>query len=186
MQPDRLLGHGLALADVLAAARASTGIVGAGFIDTPNQRIALETQGQAIDPGVLGQVEVAQRTGVTVRLADVARVVEAGAPRFGEALIQGRPGVLVTMLSQYGSNTLEVTQAVERALDDMGPVFEQEGVTLYPRLHRPATFIETALRNLRWSLLLGGVLVALVLFAFLGTRTALISLTAIPPRCSRR
>jgi CzcA family heavy metal efflux pump len=181
VQPDRLLGHGLALADVLAAARASTGIVGAGFIDTPNQRIALETQGQAIDPAVLGQVEVTQRTGLTVRLADVARVVEAGAPRFGEALIQGRPGVLVTMLSQYGSNTLEVTQAVERALDDMGPVFEQEGVTLYPRLHRPATFIETALRNLRWSLLLGGVLVALVLFAFLGhTRTALISLTAIP------
>jgi len=181
VQPDRLLAHGLALADVLAAARASTGIVGAGFIDTPNQRIALETQGQAIDPGVLGQVEVVQRSGMSVRLADVARVVEAGAPRFGEALIQGRPGVLLTMLSQYGSNTLEVTQAVERALDDMGPVFEREGVTLYPRLHRPATFIETALRNLRWSLLLGGVLVGLVLFAFLGhTRTALISLTAIP------
>src|SRR4029077_3374645 len=91
VQPDRLLAHGLALADVLAAARASTGIVGAGFIDTPNQRIALETQGQAIDPGVLGQVEVVQRSGMSVRLADVARVVEAGAPRFGEALIQGRP-----------------------------------------------------------------------------------------------
>ena len=53
VQPDRLLGHGLALTDVLAAARASTGIVGAGFIDTPNQRIVLETQGQAIDPCLL-------------------------------------------------------------------------------------------------------------------------------------
>jgi CzcA family heavy metal efflux pump len=181
VQPDRLLGHGLALTDVLAAARASTGIVGAGFIDTPNQRIVLETQGQAIDPGVLGEVEVTRRTGLSVRLADVARVVEAGAPRFGDALIQGRPGVLLTMLSQYGSNTLEVTQAIERALDDMRPVLEQQGVTLYPRLHRPATFIETALGNLRWSLLLGGVLVALVLFAFLGqTRAVLISITAIP------
>jgi CzcA family heavy metal efflux pump len=181
VQPDRLLGHGLALTDVLAAARASTGIVGAGFIDTPNQRIVLETQGQAIDPGVLAQVEVARRDGLSVRLADVARVVEAGAPRFGEALIQGRPGVLLTMLSQYGANTMEVTQAVEQALDGMRPVLEQRGVTLYPRLHRPATFIETALSNLRVSLLLGGVLVALVLFAFLGhTRTALISLVAIP------
>jgi CzcA family heavy metal efflux pump len=108
-------------------------------------------------------------------------VVEAGAPRFGGALIQGRPGVLLTMLSQYGANTLEVTRAVERALDDMRPVLEQQAVTLYPRLHRPATFIETALGNLRMSLLLGGVLVALVLFAFLGhIRTALISLMAIP------
>src|SRR5262249_30558488 len=85
------------------------------------------------------------------------------------------------MLSQYGANTLEVTRAVERALDDMRPMLEQQAVTLYPRLHRPATFIETALGNLRVSLLLGGVLVALVLFAFLGhIRTALISLMAIP------
>jgi CzcA family heavy metal efflux pump len=181
VQPDRLLGHGLTLTDVLVAARASTGIVGAGFIDTPNQRIVLETQGQAIDPDVLAQVEVARHDGVSVHLADVARVVEAGAPRFGGALIQGRPGVLLTMLSQYGANTLEVTRAVERALDDMRPMLEQQAVTLYPRLHRPATFIETALGNLRVSLLLGGVLVALVLFAFLGhISTALISLMAIP------
>ena len=181
VQPDRLLAHGLALGDVLAAARASTGIVGAGFIDTENQRVVLETEGQAIDPGVLGQVAVAQRGAMTVRLSDLAHVVEAGAPRFGDALVQGRPGVLLTMLGQYGSNTREVTLAVERALEEMRPVLEHEGITLYPRLHRPATFIEIALENLRASLLLGAVLVAAVLFAFLGhTRTALISLTAIP------
>jgi CzcA family heavy metal efflux pump len=181
IKPDALLAHGLALADVLVAARAATSIVGAGFVDTPNQRIVLETQGQTVDPDTLAQVVVARRDGISVRLADVARVVEAGAPRFGDALIQGQPGVLLTMLSQYGANTLEVTQAVERALDDMRPVFEHQGITLYPGLHRPATFIETALGNLRTSLLLGGVLVAIVLFAFLGdARTALISLTAIP------
>jgi CzcA family heavy metal efflux pump len=181
VEPDRLLAHRIALADVLAATRASTGIVGAGFIDTPNQRVVIETRGQAIDPDVLAKVEVARRGDVSIQLADVAHVVEAGAPRFGDALIQGRPGVLLTMLSQYGANTLQVTHALEQALADMGPVFAKEGIELYPRLHRPATFIETALRNLRWSLLLGGLLVSLVLFAFLGqTRVALISLAAIP------
>jgi CzcA family heavy metal efflux pump len=181
VQPDRLLAHGITLADVLAAARASTGIVGAGFIDTPNQRVVIETRGQAIDADALAQVEVARRDDVSVRLADVAHVVEAGAPRFGDALVQGRPGVLLNMLGQYGANTLEVTRAVEQALGDFGPVLGREGIELYPRLHRPATFIETALGNLRRSLALGGVLVALVLFAFLGqTRTALISLAAIP------
>ncbi len=181
VHPDRLLAHGLALADVFAAARASTGVVGAGFIDTANQRVVLETEGQAVNPDLLGQVEVATRAGVIVRLADVASVVEAGAPRFGDALVQGRPGVLLTLLGQYGANTREVTLAVEQALHDLRPVFEREEITLLPGLHRPATFIETALRNLRSSLLLGGVLVAAVLFAFLGhTRTALISLTAIP------
>src|SRR5262249_59168402 len=130
---------------VLGAARASTGIVGAGFIDPPNQRIVLETQGQAIDPGVLAQVEVARRDGLSVRLADVARVVEAGAPRFGEALIQGRPGVLLTMLSQYGANTMEVTQAVEQALGGIRPGLDQQGGTLYSRPAPPAPFIRPAL-----------------------------------------
>ncbi|HME73787.1 MAG TPA: efflux RND transporter permease subunit [Myxococcota bacterium] len=181
LNPDRLLAHGLGVADVLAAARASTGVVGAGFIDTPNQRIVLETQGQAIEPEVLAQVEVARHGAAVVRLGDVARVVEAGAPKFGDALVQGRPGVLLTMLSQYGANTLEVTRAVERALGELRPVFDREGVTLYPGLHRPATFIETALHNLRSSLFLGALLVAVVIFAFLGHgRTALISLSAIP------
>jgi len=181
LSPDRLVAHGLGLSDVLAAARASTGVVGAGFIDTPNQRIVLETQGQAIDPNVLAQVEVARRGAVVVRLGDLAKVIAAGAPKFGDALIQGRPGVLLTMLSQYGANTLEVTLAVEGALRELSPVFDREGVTLYPTLHRPATFIETALQNLRWSLALGALLVTLVIFAFLGhTRTALISLSAIP------
>ena len=63
----------------------------------------------------------------------------------------------------------------------MKPVFEKEGIKLYPRLHRPATFIETALRNMKHSLALGGILVAVVLFLLLGSvRTACISLTAIP------
>ena len=95
--------------------------------------------------------------------------------------------MLLTLLSQYGANTLEVTQALEPALDELGPVFEREGVTLYPRLHRPATFIETALRNLRSSLLLGGVLVAVVLFAFLGTPAPRSSRSRRSrSRCSRR
>ena len=113
---------------------------------------------------------MARRSGRSVRLADVARVVETGAPRFGDALIQGGPGVLLTLLGQYGANTLEVTQAVERALADMGPLFEREGVTLYPActVRRPSSRPRCATFARRC--VLGGVLVAVVLFAFLGTR----------------
>ena len=52
--PDRLLAYDLALSDVLAAARVSTGVMGAGFIETRNQRIILQTEGQALTPEVLG------------------------------------------------------------------------------------------------------------------------------------
>ncbi len=85
------------------------------------------------------------------------------------------------MSSQYGANTLAVTHALEDALAELKPVFAKEGLTVYPRLHRPATFIEVALGNVQHSLLIGGVLVGIVLLLFLlDLRITLISFVSIP------
>jgi len=179
--PERLIAFDLSISDVLSAARVSTGVMGAGFIETKNQRITLQTEGQALTPQVLGEVVVAHTNGLSVRLKDVARVIEGAEPKFGDTVIQGRPGVLLSTASQYGANTLEVTLALENALKEMKPVFDKEGIQVYPRLHRPATFIEAALKNMRHSLMVGGILVAVVLFLLIGSvRTACISLAAIP------
>ena len=179
--PERLLAYDLALSDVLAAARVSTAVMGAGFVETSNQRITIQTEGQALTPAALGEVVVTHTNGFSVRLKDVARVVEGAEIKFGDCVIQGRWGVLMTMSSQYGANTMEVTKSLEAALDEMKPVLEKQGIKLYPRLHRPASFIEAALRNMKHSLALGALLVAVVLFLLLGSvRTACISLVAIP------
>src|SRR5215471_7307893 len=179
--PDRLVAYDLSLSDVLAVARVSTGVIGAGFVESSNQRITLQTEGQALTPEILGEVVVAHKDGFSVRLKDLSKVVEGAEPKFGDNRIQGRWGVLLTMSSQYGANTMEVTKPLEEALNEMKPVLDKEGIRLYPRLHRPATFIELALRNMKHSLLLGGILVAVVLFVLLGSvRTACISLAAIP------
>jgi len=181
VQPERLLAYDLSISDVLNVARVSTGVTGAGFIETENQRIIIQTEGQALTPEILGEVVVAHTNGFSVRLKDIATVVEGAEPKFGDTLIQGRPGVLLTMNSQYGANTMAVTESLEAALKELAPVFQSEGITVFPRLHRPATFIEAALHNIKSSLLLGGVLVVVVLFLFLGHfRTAFISVTAIP------
>ena len=181
VMPDQLRAYDLALSDVLNAARASTAVMGAGYIETSNQRITIQTEGQSLTPEQLGEVVVSHTNGFSVRLKDVARVIEGAEPKFGDTVIMGKPGVLLTMSSQYGANTMEVTKSLEVALDELKPMFEKQGITVYPRLHRPATFIEAALRNMKHSLALGGVLVAVVLFLLLGSaRTAAISLTAIP------
>ncbi|HXJ75110.1 MAG TPA: efflux RND transporter permease subunit, partial [Candidatus Dormibacteraeota bacterium] len=178
---DRLLAYDLGLADVLAAARASTGVMGAGYIETENQRIIIQTDGQALAPAELAEVVVLHTNGMSVRLGDLGRVVEGAEPKVGDTLIMGHPGVLMTMTSQYGANTMEVTSGLEAALQELEPVFKRQGITLYPALHRPATFIEQAVRNITSSLFLGGALVIVVLFLFLGHfRTAFISVTAIP------
>jgi CzcA family heavy metal efflux pump len=182
VDPEKLRAYDLALTDVLNAARVSTGVTGAGFVETKNQRIIIQTEGQSLTPEALAQVVVVAGTnGAVIRLKDLARVVEGAEQKFGDTIIMGKRGVLMTMSSQYGANTMEVTRALEEAIKEIKPVLDKQGITLYPTLHRPATFIEVALKHIRFSLLLGGVLVAIVLFLFLGHfRTAFISLTAIP------
>jgi CzcA family heavy metal efflux pump len=114
-------------------------------------------------------------------LRDVARVVEDAEPKISEAAIGGQRGVIVLVDSQFGSNTLAVTAAVEAALEEIKPALEGQYIQLHPALFRPANFIHTSVRNVSFSLLLGGLLVCGVLFGFLlNVRTAFISLTAIP------
>lgn len=179
--PEKLAAFGLTLEDVRLAAAAANGVRGAGYIDTPMQRVILETDGTLRDPAQLGRAIITQHAGRNVTLADVATMVEDAAPAFGDSRIMGKPGILIALNSQYGANTLEVTRAVEAALADLKPMLQAQGVTLVPALHRPATFVEVALKNMRDALLFGAVLVLVVLIVFLRNgRTALISFLSIP------
>ena len=173
--PERLLQYDLAVNDLLAHARLATGLRGAGFVDTPNQRLILSSQGQSITAPQLAKAIVVYRNGAAVTLGQVASVAEAPAPRIGAASIKGKDGISMVISEQYGANTLQVTAAVAKALDDLRPVLQREGVTLYPDLFRPADFIDTALHNIRSSLLIGAILVVAVLLLFLfNFRTAAI------------
>jgi CzcA family heavy metal efflux pump len=181
VRPERLVGLDLTVDDVLAAARRATGVRGAGFVETDAQRIVLRTQGQRLTPAELGDAVLTSRNGGTVQLRDVANVTNAPEPKVGDAAINGHPGVLLVLSSQFGENTEEVTEATERALAEMAPAFASAHIALHPALFRPASFVQTAIDNVTRSLLLGGALVAVVLFLFLfDLRAAFISLTAIP------
>ncbi|HUO06826.1 MAG TPA: efflux RND transporter permease subunit [Phycisphaerae bacterium] len=179
--PAKLVEYNISVNDIINAARAAVGVRGAGFIDTGNQRINLQSVSPALTPAQLGELLVDTPGGQSVRLKNVAHIVEDGMPPVGDSIIDGEPGVLLTMSSQYGANTMEVTIALEKALADMQPLFDAEEIELHGGLHRPATFISASLHNIAHSLVIGGILVAVVLFIFLfNIRTAIISLTAIP------
>ncbi len=180
IQPEKLAAFDLTMTDILDCAKASTGVRGAGFIDTPAQRIVIQTNGQLFTPEELGEV-VVRKGAPVVRLRDVAKVVLGSEPKFGDTLVMGKPGVLVTLKSQYLANTMTVTHGLEEALAELKPMLKAKGITLYDRLHRPATFIEVALAHVQQSLIIGGALVGIVLLLFLmDLRLAFISFVSIP------
>ncbi len=181
INPQQLTQHDISVDQVLAAARQASGIRGAGFITTPNQRIILQSEGQAATAGELAHSVVLQQQSANLTLGDVAHVAVGAAPRLGAASIMAQPAVMLMISAQYGANTLNVTRGLDLALRALRPALAHQGIQIDSTLFRPARFIDTALRNLRTSLVVGGILVLLVLFLFLfNLRTAAISCTAIP------
>ncbi|HEY1230096.1 MAG TPA: efflux RND transporter permease subunit, partial [Ramlibacter sp.] len=181
VDPAKLLRFDLTLQDVLAAARAATGVRGAGFIESANQRITLQPEGQVSTPEALAQVVLRWHDGAGIRLGDVASVAWGPAPATGAASVMGQPGVVMILQAQYGANTLAVTEGLEQALANLRPELARQGIELHGDIFRPANFIDQATHHLGLVLLVGGALVIVILFLFLmDARTALVSAIAIP------
>lgn len=185
VDPDRLRMHGLSLDAIVKATGDATVLDAGGFVDTPNQRLAVRHLSSVREPEDLARTVVDFRGGAPVRLGDVAKVVIGSPPPIGDAVIRNAgsnesgPGLLLIVEKQPEGNTLEVTRRVEEALDALRPGLT--GVQIDSTIFRPATFIERAVDNLSHALYVSCILVAVILISFLfDWRTALISLTAIP------
>lgn len=156
-----------------------------GFIDTVNQRLHVFHEQAISTPEELSQVAIEGPDGGAVyvddlplTLGDVAEIVADHQPLIGDAFCSDGPCVLLVIEKFPETNTLEVTANVEEALDLLAPGLT--GLEMDSSIYRPASFITTSFSNLGNSLAIGGVLLLIVLMAFLYRwRTVLVSLASI-------
>jgi CzcA family heavy metal efflux pump len=179
VDPERLYANNIQLNQVITAVKNATLQFGGGFIDMPNQRMAISHLPDIYQAEDLAKVTVTTKNGLPVRLSELAEVSEGFRAPIGDAIINDGPGLLLIVEKQPQANTLEVTRQVEKVLEEMKPGFKD--MEFDSTIFRPATFIEMSLHNLNKALLIGCILVIIVLFFFLNDwRTALISVLAIP------
>ncbi len=179
IDPDRLRSAKVTVDQVARATTDAAALDSGGFLDTPNQRLAVRYQGNKVDPVKLSEAVIDYRNATPIKISDVAQVQVGSPPMIGNAIINGREGLLLIVEKQLGANTLDVTRRVETAIAEMAPALQ--GIDVDTNIFRPATFIERAIDNLSNAMLIGCVLVTAILFAFMrDRRAAFISLTAIP------
>jgi multidrug efflux pump subunit AcrB len=182
-RPGDLSDSDLGLLDLVNAAARTTGVIGAGFVDTPQQRILIDPSGQARtkDEIAAGQIEI---TGAApTRIGDVADVDDqASAPGLGAAVIDGQPGVLLVISAQPGAAPLTVTHAVDKAMGGFTAELQAQDIHVASDLARPADEIRRGIRGALWALLAAAVVLAVVTYAalrcFRATFVSLASLAA--------
>jgi CzcA family heavy metal efflux pump len=177
----RLRAHEVTLEEVAAAIRAANR-AGSGGV------LLLGAEGPLVSvPGLVeGAADVeaalvrddAERP---VRVRDVADVAFGPAAiRVGEAGINAKPGVILTVFKQPATDTVALTDRVHRELESIAPSLPPD-VAIVPEVYEQAGFIHRAVENVTEAVRDGGILVVVILFLFLlNLRTTLITLTAIP------
>jgi CzcA family heavy metal efflux pump len=150
-----------------------------GFVESGGQRMNVRHVQPIVGPQELGEVPVVERNGDILQLSDLATVREDHQPVWGEGVVNEGDGLLLIVQKFRGANTMEVTDGVEAAVEEMRPGLP--GLAMDTTIFRPATFIEQSIDNLTRALLIGVLLVIFIIVAFLFEwRTAFISLIAIP------
>jgi multidrug efflux pump subunit AcrB len=190
VDPARLRANGVTLDQVITSTgnamwsspltfvEASTPGTG-GFIDTANQRLGIQHILPITTAKQLSAVTIEDTVGRRLRLSDIADVVEDHQPLIGDALTDEGHGLMLVIQKFPDADTLQVTRDIESAMAAMAPGLS--GMEYDTHAYRPATFLESSLRNVGIGGLVGLFLVVLVLGAFaFSWRSALISFVTIP------
>ncbi|MBX7105743.1 MAG: efflux RND transporter permease subunit [Gemmataceae bacterium] len=185
VDPAALIEHGVNLDEVAAAVRKNNLNTTGGFATVIDREVPVRVLGR-LGPqpdDVLRQlldIPVRDSPARTITLRQVADVVEAAGPARGDASVNGRPGILLTVAKQPNTDTRHVTEEITRALRDIAKTLPK-GITIVDDIFQQRAFIDRGIHNVLEALAIGAVLVLIVLFLFLlNTRTTFISLTAIP------
>jgi HME family heavy-metal exporter len=182
VEPDtaRMAQFGVSLAQVTDALRGFAANTSGGFVDLNNREYLIRNLGRTNRLDDLQGLAVAFRDGAPVVLDQVANVRYAAAFKRGDAGLNGKPAVIVSIQKQPAGDTVKLTQAIETALAELRQGLPA-GIAPPVVLFRQASFIDASIGNVVEALRDGAILVAIVLFAFLlSVRTTVISLVAIP------
>ena len=177
--PDKLRAYGITLQDIMSALARNNENVGAGYIERNGEQYLIRIPGQLGGIVDIGQVVVAERGGVPLRLKEIAEVGLGRELRNGAATENGQEVVLGTVFMLVGENSREVST---RVADRLVKVNESLPVGVVAQaVYNRSTLVDSTIRTVQANLVEGALLVIFTLFILLGNlRAALITAAVIP------
>jgi multidrug efflux pump len=186
VDPTRLVGYNLSMADVGKAIAGQNAQVPAGSVgERPGPAethitATVMVQGQLESVEAFGNIVLrANDDGSSVRIRDVARV-ELGRQDYRfDARLNGKPTAAMSVQLAPGANALQTAQALKRRLDQLSSTLPANMALSVP--YDTSTFVDVAIRQVLYTLIEAMVLVFLVMLLFLqNLRYTLIPALVVP------
>ena len=177
--PAQLASRGIGIDEVQQSVRSANVNQPLGIFDGARQSFALKANGQLLNADAYRELTVAYRNGAPVKLGDVARVIDSVENSRVAAWFNDRRTIMLAVMRQPGSNTVETVDAIKRVL----PAFQANlpaSIELQVHYDRSVS-IRAAIGDVQFTLILAGFLVILVILLFLRNLSAtLIPSLALP------
>ncbi|HSI74648.1 MAG TPA: efflux RND transporter permease subunit [Lunatimonas sp.] len=178
--PTKMKHYNVTLFELLKAGEDANGNSSGGLINQYGNEYIIKGIGRTNSVDELGKTVVKRINGVPVKIEDVAEIKVGAAPKIGDGSLKGNPAVIMTVMKQPATNTLDLTDKIDEAVADLQKNLTGD-IHINTRIFRQADFINASISNIKKVLLEGTAFVIIILFLFLmNWRATAISLVAIP------
>jgi HAE1 family hydrophobic/amphiphilic exporter-1 len=174
LDPKALASRGIGIDEVASAIASGNVNIPTGTLWGTHQAFTVQATGQLNDAAAYRPLIVAYRGGSPVRLGELGHVIDSVQNDKIAAWYNGNRAIVLAILRQPGTNTIEVVQSIK----DILPSFEHDlpaSVNL-DILYDRSVPIKESVHDVQFTLILALVLVILVIFVFLRN----VSATVIP------
>ena len=179
IDPSKLIKYSLGFRDVLGAIEGNNRQVGGQFINVGPEQYLVRGLGLVANEKDIGSIVLRSKDGNAVFLRDVAEIRQGGGVRFGAVTRDGKEVVLGMALSRIGTNAKDVVEGVKKKVEIAQKALPQ-GAVIKP-IYERTELAEQAVSTAERALIEGSILVAIVLFLFLGElRSAFVVIAALP------
>ncbi len=165
VNPSLLATKNLTIDDVASAINAANSNTPVGVLDGPRQQLTIYANPQIVRASDYGNLVISQKSGLPIRLKDVANVQESYESVKTLAAYNGERSIAIAILRQPTANSVSVVDAIRK----MVPQFQQQmpsSVEINLLIDRSAS-IRESIHDVNFTLLLTIALVVMVIFLFL-------------------
>ncbi len=176
---DRLKSYDIGIDSVVRAVRYNNVIFTGGYLFKGPVAYSIQGNGLIKNFRDLSHIVVATHNNIPVYLGDVAELHIGHHIRQGNAMVDGRPAVLGTVVKQYGLNAMPIIQAIRDKLNTIKKSLPS-GVALHT-YNDQSTLIDTAITNLRDAIIIGTIAVIIIIFLLMADIDTTLVISIIIP-----
>ena len=179
INPNKLIQYNLSLSAVMDSIAANNRQVAGQFLNIGQEQYLVRGLGLVTNTNDIGNIVITTRNGTPIYVNDIATVVEGAGLRTGAVTKDGKEVVIGMALQRLGENAKSVVEAVKEKIK----IIEQslpKGAAIVPIYDR-TDLVDKAVGTAESALIEGSILVALILYLFLGEiRSAIVVIVVLP------